>query len=657
MQGNGNFVVRVLVPRALPSTLDYLAPHPLAVGSWVRVPLGKSGTVGVVIENLASSAFQSLKRAEPLPEVPPVAPPTLAFYRWVARYNLAPPGEGLRAALLKGLIPTLPKRPRTPKAPKPLPHLPLNAAQAAAVAAIEAKPDFAAWLLDGVTGSGKTEVYIALLRRVLAKGGQALLLVPEIALTPQLLARVAGALASAEQPHPPVLAWNSGVAEGPRKMGWWQVLEGKPCVVVGARSALFLPFQNLQLVIADEEHDPSYKQTEGFKYHGRDSAVQLAHVWKTPVVLGSATPSLETWHHAQTGKYGVLKLPERHGTAGHAPIGLIDLKTEKPKSGQYVSATLAKALAATLAKNEQALVFLNRRGNAPLLVCRDCGARRGCPRCSVTMVVHGDTLQCHCCGYTEGYPDACPTCGSAELTAYGPGTRRVVAEVQSLFPNARVAVADSDALTTAPQLAALIAQVEAREVDVLIGTQMVVKGHHFPYLTLVGVIDGDMGLAHAEARSAERCFQQLYQVAGRAGRAAQVGQVLIQTHDPHHPLFAALVHHTRDDFYATELKAREPWADPPFGRAIMVQLSGKTERETERAAATLARAFASAANPLVRLLGPAPAPIAKVRDTYRFRLLVKAPLAHGPLQPLVQAWIEATPLPKSVEVMVEVDPL
>lgn len=652
-------ILRVLVPRAIPTSLDYLCAEAVPMGGFVRVPLGKSGTVGVVIEHLESSPFQGLKRAEPMAEVPPLAPQSLAFYRWVARYNLAPPGEGLRAALLKGTVPPLPKRARAAKAPKAAPRHELNAAQQAAVEAIKAKQGFAPWLLDGVTGSGKTEVYIALLRNILAKGGQALLLVPEIALTPQLLQRVAGALAEKDNHQPPttnpIFAWHSGVAEGARKVAWHHIGAGKPCVVVGARSALFLPFTDLQMVIVDEEHDPSYKQAEGFRYHGRDSAVQLAHLWQCPVVLGSATPSLETWAHAKGGKYGHLVLAERHGAAGHAPIALIDLKESKPAKGAYLSGTLKGEIEATLAKGEQALLFLNRRGNAPLLVCRSCGTRRGCPRCSTTLVVHGDTLQCHCCGYREAYPQECPSCGAPDLAAYGPGTRRVVAEVQAAFPNARVGVADSDALTTSGQLAALIAQVEAREIDILVGTQMVVKGHHFPYLTLVGVVDGDMGLAQGEARSAERCFQQLYQVAGRAGRAAFAGKVLIQTHDPSHPLFAALIHHKRDAFYETELKARAVFDDPPSGRVVMVQVSGKTEREVEAAAASLARHFNAPQG--VRLLGPAPAPILKVREVYRWRLLVKAPYAFGPLQPVVQPWIESTPLNKNIDVMVEVDPL
>ncbi len=652
-------VVRVLLPRALPTLLDYRAATPLPVGSFVRLPMGKLGTTAVVVENLASSPFGNLKLAEALPEIPTLTPQTLAFYRWVARYNLAPPGEGLRAALLKGTVPPLPKR--VAKAPKITPSAPvvLHPEQQAALAAIQGSSGFKAWLLDGVTGSGKTEVYIELLRSIIMQGGQALLLVPEIALTPQLLQRVAGALASTAGQSSainPTLAWHSGIAEGARKAAWWRIAKGEAAVVVGARSALFLPFQNLQLVIVDEEHDPSYKQAEGFKYHGRDSAVQLAHLWGVPCVLGSATPSLETYHHAMSGKYGWLKLHNRHGSAGHAPIALIDLKAEKVAKGQYLSATLKAAIASTLAKHEQALLFLNRRGNAPLLVCRGCGTRRGCPRCSTTLVVHGDRLQCHCCGFTEAYPDDCPTCGSTDLATYGPGTRKVVTEVHAAFPHARVAVADSDALTTSGQMAALMHQMTSHAVDILIGTQMVVKGHHFPHLTLVGVIDGDMGLAQSEARSAERCFQQLYQVAGRAGRESKAGQVLIQTHDPAHPLFAALVNHTRDDFYATELEARKPWADSPFGRSIMVQLSGKQEAEVKAAANTLARSFPHT-TPNLRLLGPAPAPLLKVRDTYRYRLLVKAPLAFGPLQPLVQGWVEATPLAKNVDLMVEVEPL
>ncbi|MFZ2587668.1 MAG: primosomal protein N', partial [Alphaproteobacteria bacterium] len=501
------------------------------------------------------------------------------------------------------------------------------------------------YLLDGVTGSGKTEVYFELVERCYQAGKQALVLVPEIALTPQWLARFE--VRFGVKPW----VWHSGLAEGAKRATWWAALEGKAGVVVGARSALFLPFANLGLVVVDEEHDPSYKQDEAFRYHGRDVAVRLGQTWAAPVVLASATPSLESWQRAVEGKYRRLTLPDRFGGA-MAPITLVDLKANKTAKGKFISPALATALADTVARREQALVFLNRRGNAPLLMCTACGVRRDCSRCDASLVVHGNRLQCHHCGLVEVLPDECPSCGSAELVAYGPGTRRVLAEIQALLPTARVAVADSDAVGTAKQLGEMVRSIEAGEVDVVVGTQMVTKGHHFPNLTLVGVVDGDMGLAHGELRAAERTFQLLTQVAGRAGRADKAGQVLVQTFDPAHPLFQALIRHDRDGFYKHELASRKAWGQPPFGRQVALIVDGLDKTLVEAGAMALARAWPKEAP--MRLLGPAPAPMAKVRDKYRYRLLLSGPkVEHG----AVKGWVESTALPKGVRVEVDVDPV
>jgi primosomal protein N' (replication factor Y) len=381
--------------------------------------------------------------------------------------------------------------------------------------------------------------------------------------------------------------------------------------------------------------------------------VQLAKLWAAPVLMASATPSLETWQRAIERKYTRLVLPARHGGT-MAEVKMIDLRGEKMPKQTYVSPTLAKAVEAALGRGEQSLMFLNRRGNAPVMICHDCGTRRDCSRCDATLVVHGDRLQCHHCGFTENFPDECPACGSADLRAYGPGTRRVVAEVQALWPNARVAVADSDAVSTAKQLAALVHAVEEREVDIIVGTQMVTKGHHFPHLTCVGVIDADMGLAHGDVRAAERTFQLLTQVAGRAGRGEAKGTVWVQSHDPAQPLFKALISHDRDGFYKLELEARKLWGDPPFGRMIAVIVDGLDERLVEEGAKALAAGYPKDSE--ARLLGPAPAPIAKIRDKYRYRLLVKGP-AGVLLQGLVKGWIESVAVPKSVRVTLDVDPV
>jgi primosomal protein N' (replication factor Y) len=638
-------VVRVLVPLALPTLLDYRVEAPLQVGDWVDVPVGRVAVQGLVAEVLRDSPFQNLKKAEARADVPRVDGRTLEFYRWAARYTLSAPGEPLRVALPKGKVPKAPKEAPL-KEPGVGKVVALNAAQEAAAAAVMgALGGFKAFLLDGVTGSGKTEVYFSVMQEVLGKGGQVLVLVPEIALTPQWLKRFEQRFGV--KPW----VWHSGVAEGVRRKTWWGVARGEAGVVVGARSALFLPFQKLGLVVVDEEHEPSYKQEEAFRYNARDLAVQLGNMWQAPVVLASATPSLESWQRVIESKYARLILPDRHG-AQMAEVKLVDLRGEKMAKQSYVSPTLAKAVGEALRKGEQALFFLNRRGNAPVLICHDCGNRRDCPRCDATLVVHGDKLQCHHCGLSEPFPDECAQCGSTDLRAYGPGTRRVVAEAQALWPQARVAVADSDAVATPKQLGELVRQIEAREVDIVVGTQMVTKGHHFPHLTCVGVVDADMGLAHGDLRAAERTFQLLTQVAGRAGRGEAAGAVYVQTHDPAQPLFKALVTHDRDGFYATELKARKLWGDPPFGKMIAVIVDGLDEEAVKEGAAVLARGFAGGET--ARLLGPAPAPVAKIRDKYRWRLLVKG---QGALQPLVKEWVERVALPKGVRVVVDVDPV
>ena len=668
-------VVRVLVPLALPSLLDYVSDVALEAGDWVDIPVGTKRVHGVVAEVLESSPFQNLKPALKL-DVPRVAKAALDFWRWGSRYTLSAPGEALRVALPKALTPPKPKdkvaKPvkvgkgkkaasaamQAPEMVRVPVGVTLNDAQVAAADAVAGVlGSFKTFLLDGVTGSGKTEVYFKVVEEVLARGGQALVLVPEIALTPQWLKRFEQRFGS--KPY----VWHSGLADGAKRSTWWAMAEGRAGVVVGARSALFLPFSDLRVIVVDEEHEPSYKQEEAFRYHARDLAVQAANLWKAPVVLASATPSLETWQRMLEGKYTRLGLTGRHGGT-MAPVKMIDLRGEKMPKQSYVSPTLQKAVEATLAKGEQALMFLNRRGNAPVMLCHDCGERRDCSRCDATLVVHGDRLQCHHCGFAEPFPDECAACGSADLRAYGPGTRRVVAEVQKLWPDARVAVADSDAVSTAKQLAALVHAVEEREIDIIVGTQMVTKGHHFPHLTCVGVIDADMGLAHGDVRAAERTFQLLTQVAGRAGRGEAKGTVWVQSHDPGQPLFKALVAHDRDGFYKLELGARKQWGDPPFGRMVAVIVDGLDERLVQEGAKALAAGFArgsqkpgsQVARDGVRLLGPAPAPVAKIRDRYRYRLLVKGPVGVA-LQPVVKGWIESVAVPKSVRVTVDVDPV
>jgi primosomal protein N' (replication factor Y) len=531
---------------------------------------------------------------------------------------------------------------------------PPQADAAGALVAAVTSGGFGVTLLDGVTGSGKTEVYFEAVAAALRAARQALVLVPEIALTPQWIERFRARFAA------PPAAWHSELGGRLRREAWRGVARGDVRVVVGARSALFLPFPALGLIVVDEEHDQAFKQEDGVIYQARDAAVVRARLEGCPIVLSSATPSLETLANVERGRYRRLALPDRHGDAALPAIAAINLRREAPPRGAWLAATLRRALADTLDSGEQALLFLNRRGYAPLTLCRACGHRLGCPNCSTWLVEHrlAGRLSCHHCGYATALPEVCPGCGAAgKLAACGPGVERLAEEVAGLFPQRRIALATSDTIATPAEAAALIGRVAAHEVDLVIGTQIVAKGHHFPLLTLVGVVDADLGLAGGDLRAAERTFQLLQQVAGRAGRAERPGRVLLQTYMPDHPVMAALISGERDRFLAEEAAARRAAGLPPFGRLAAVIVAGRSEAE----AAGTARAFARMARQdlgrqsAIEVLGPAPAPLALLRGRHRQRLLIKAPRAER-LQPALRRWLAALPRSSHVTVQIDIDP-
>ncbi|MDA0675766.1 MAG: primosomal protein N', partial [Proteobacteria bacterium] len=442
-----------------------------------------------------------------------------------------------------------------------------------------------------------------------------------------------------------------------RRMPWRAVAERRARLVVGARSALFLPFDRLGLVVIDEEHDAAYKQEEGVIYNARDMAVVRARLSAAPVVLVSATPSLETVVNVSAGRYAGLHLPDRHGGALLPQVERVDLRATPPPSGSWISPPLVERMNETLAQGEQAMLFLNRRGYAPLTLCRTCGHRLQCPRCTAWLVDHrlAGRLQCHHCGYVAQMPRHCPSCEAEHsFAACGPGVERLAEEVARRFPTARLAIAASDTLTGPHAAESLVGRVERHEIDVLIGTQIVAKGYHFPGLTLVGVVDADLGLEGGDLRAAERTFQLLYQVAGRAGRAERPGRVLLQTYRPDHPVMVALASGARDRFIAAETEARERSAMPPFGRLIALIISSADERALDDGCRVLARTQPRA--PELSVLGPAPAPLALLRGRHRRRFLIKGPRGRM-LQPLVEAWIAAAKLPGRVRVQVDVDPL
>src|SRR3954470_7134713 len=542
--------------------------------------------------------------------------------------------------------------------PFPLPdpeHSPpeLDLAQGAAahllVEAVRAG-EFAPFLLDGVTGSGKTEVYFEAVAEALRRGRQTLVLLPEIALTEPFLNRSA-----ARCGHEPV-AWHSGLRQSQRRRAWRAIASGHAKVVVGARSSLFLPYPELGLIVVDEAHEASFKQEDGVQYHARDVAVMRAKLEAIPVVLASATPAIESRHMAEVGVYEELKLPDRYGVAELPEIEALDLIHDPPPRGRWLAPRLVKELEETLARGEQALLFLNRRGYAPLTLCRHCGHRFQCPNCTAWMVEHRlvRRLACHHCGHLMPPPAHCPECREEDsLVPVGPGVERIADEVHALFPEARTAIVTSDTIWSPAKAAEFIARMEAREIDIVVGTQLVTKGYHFPNLTLVGVVDADLGLAGGDLRAAERSFQQIRQVAGRAGRGDKPGRVLVQSHDPDAAVIAALVSGDAPGFYAAETEARREAAMPPFGRLAAIVISAEDSGEAE----TVARRIGQAAPNVegMAVFGPAPAPLAMLRGRHRQRLLVHARRTLD-VQDVIRDWLAAVEWSAKVRVSVDVDP-
>ena len=712
--------VAVLLPVPLFGPLDYLVAdgQELSPGDFVRVPLGERSVTGVVWDSACDPQIyhkcRPVKERLPLPRLPEEQ---RRFIDWIAGYCLATQGAVLKMAMSvpKALEPAKPPPPRVVAAdPQPegitltkaqmrgleaawLPQRPADLASAAGIGlsvikrmlaagalveieGIEAPdgpaPDpahpgptlssgqraaaddlrskigagFSVTLLEGVTGSGKTEVYFEAIAAALAEGRQALVLLPEIALSAQWLERFEKRFGAA------CTAWHSDVGEPQKRRHWRAVANGSAKVVVGARSALFLPFPDLGLVVVDEEHDGSYKQEEGVCYHARDMAVVRGHLGGLPVILASATPSLETAANVEAGRYGKLHLPSRHGGASLPEVDLIDLRRDPPPRQHWISPPLQKAVEDCLEKGEQALLFLNRRGYAPLTLCRACGHRLQCPQCTAWLVEHkhGGRLQCHHCGHFARRPEECPHCQAEEsFIPCGPGVERVAEEAALLFAGARIAIMASDLLPGPNAAAELVAKMAAREIDLLVGTQIVAKGHHFPLLTVVGVIDADLGLAGGDLRAGERTFQLLSQVAGRAGRAEHPGRVLLQTYQPEAKVMQALAAGDTEGFARMEAEDRRAGGWPPFGRLAALIVSGQDSAMVEKAAQQLARV--APRDPAIELLGPAPAPLALLRGQHRRRLLLKAGKQTN-LQAYIRHWLGSLKLPNQIRVQVDIDP-
>lgn len=713
-------VVQVLTPVALDDSYSYRVPRGMTVepGSIVQVPLGPRKLIGMVTAEPPelSASSNRLRPIERLFDAPPLSENLRAFIDWVARYTLTPRGMVLRMTLRapEALDPEPPRRGVVRSGPPPerltdarrrvLDELDANPGMAwtrpglSGVAGVSASvvdgliaagtlaevemapgppfrapdPDFnpialtdgqrdavaavraagvAVTLIDGVTGSGKTEVYLEAVADALRAGRQALVLVPEIALTRAFLERFSarfGALPA---------EWHSDVTPKNRARLWRAVATGEARVVVGARSALFLPFSDLGLIVVDEEHDAAYKQEEWASYNARDMAVVRGRIENVPVLLASATPSLESRANVERGRYRHIVLPRRATGLDLPRLYAIDMRKAGPERGRFLAPGLIAAVRDTTGRGEQALLFLNRRGYAPLTLCRACGHRFQCPDCSAWLVEHRfrGRLVCHHCGHSIPRPEACPECGALDsLVACGPGVERIAEELAELLPERHTVVLSSDVAGGLQRLKAEFEAVARGDCDIIVGTQMVAKGHNFPKLTLVGVVDADLGLARGDPRAAERTFQLIGQVTGRAGRVIGGGMGLLQTYNPDAPVIRALVSGDAERFYATEKAEREAAQLPPYGRLAAVIVSGPTRERAEDHARMLART--APRDPAVTVLGPAEAPLAVIRGRHRFRLIAQSP-RDVDLSAYLRAWRAAADKPRGgVEVFIDVDP-
>jgi len=689
-------------------------------GSIVMAPLGPRKVPGVVWEAESFPVDEiDAKKLRPLLElrdVPPLSAPLRRLIEWTARYYFASPASVLRMVLSSGaafadnrpiieyqLNGNVPDR-MTPQREQALQKLTdvqgtiselafkadvsvavirglekagaLDRSEVSPFADIrQPDPDFAKvdlsedqnrvsdtliravqdaafqpYLLDGVTGSGKTEVYFEAVAEALRQNKQTLVLLPEIALTEPFLDRFKARFGT--EP----VAWHSGLKQSERKKNWRALADGDAKVVVGARSALFLPYKALGLIIVDEAHEVSFKQEDGVRYHARDVAVMRGLHEKIPVVLASATPAIESRHQVEQGNYELLELPARFGAATLPEIEALDLTQNIPARGSWLAPTLINALEENLDKGEQSLLFLNRRGFAPLTLCRTCGHRINCPNCTAWMVEHRLTkrLACHHCGHVMPQPEKCPECSDEDsLVACGPGVERICDEVKMLFPQARTAIVTSDTIWSPAKAGEFVAQMEAGAIDIVVGTQLVTKGYHFPNLTLVGVVDADIGLEGGDLRAAERSFQQIAQVAGRAGRAEKPGHVYVQTRMPGAAVIQALIKGDREGFYVAETESRREAAAPPFSRLAAIIISSEDNKEAMETARLIGQTAPKVEG--FAVYGPAPAPLAMLRGRHRHRLLVHAHRAVD-LQEIMREWLEKLEWPRAVRVGVDVDP-
>lgn len=665
--------IEVVLPLPISDGYTYLPPQgqPLPpTGAFVTVPLGKNQYTGIVWgpaqQNIAPDKLKSILSVE---DIPGVSALTRQFVEWVAAYTLAPKGAIVKMLLGGKFRPLKPKdiikaaitdftlnapteadeKSASPSSSPPT----LNALQEKAADVLRQQikaQKFSVTLLDGVTGSGKTETYCEAIAASMAHGQQVLVLLPEIAMTSALLHRLT------ERFGFPPTEWHSALSEKQRRLNWHAILTGRTKFIVGARSALFLPYHNLGLIVVDEEHESAYKQEEGVIYHGRDMAVVRGHIGNFPVILATATPSLETLCNVKSGKYAHVKLSSRFGKAEMPHIIAIDMRQETMPPQNFLSLPLLTAIQQNIEKGQQTLLFLNRRGYAPLTLCRTCGYRLSCPNCSSWLIMHKKTnrMHCHHCEYHTALLKQCPAClADDKFAACGPGVERIAEEVKTRLPEARSAIFASDTLDNTQSAENFVTQMLEHKLDIIIGTQIMAKGFHFPRLTLVGVVDADLGLAGGDPRAAEKTFQLLQQVSGRSGRGDDAGQVILQTYAPTHPVISALLKNDQESFLTAELNERQAFNLPPFSRLAALTIAGEDQNKVIAYANELA-AKAPRHNNL-RILGPAPAQFALLRGKHRYRLLLQADKKTD-LSKIIKEWLALLPPPRSLQVKADIDP-
>jgi len=632
--------VSVLPVAPFDTSFSYFSEKELAVGEVVSIPFGHRKLVGVVTDDPVDDNIE-LKSIE---KSYGYKIPNCDFLNWVASYTVTPRGNILKMILAEKTLFSYKKAIEIEQVNFKFHDINLNEEQKIAYDKIcenTTKP----FLLEGVTGSGKTEVYLSYIQQILKQNKQVLILLPEISLTPQIIFRI--------QKYFGVLpmVWNSVITPPKRRSIWVKAISGEPCIVIGARSALFLPFSNLGCIVVDEEQDSSYKQEEGALYNARDMAVVLGKLHGVKVILSSATPSLESCVNARNHKYDYAVIKNRFGESQLPSLKLIDMRQNKFDG--YLSAMLIDAINNRISKREQSLIYVNRRGYAPISLCKSCGEKIACPNCSTWLVYHKNSnkLICHYCGHTQQIPHSCKYCGAENsYIQYGVGVERISEELAKKIPTARVEIASSDTIASLDKIEALIKKINNNEVDIVIGTQILAKGHHFPNITLVGIVDGDLGLQGADIRASEKTYQLVNQVAGRAGRAKKKGQILIQTFNTSHPLYSALNAGHEEQFVDMEIEFRKKHNLPPFSKFVSIIISGTNHALTEQVAKMIKKSCPKN----IEAFGPAPAPIFLLRGRSRWRILIKS---KNIISANIRDWIYSQKIQKNIKIQIDIDPI